>query len=190
MYSIAPSTDCVCFFTAIRQEGEKTSSCETFARSCAESCRRSLPGWCTHGNGTNHGTLFARRPGRRCWRRTHSREFRWDGAAEQRFYDALDTAFGVTATNRTGAGLNIVQFTGSPTTAYGNNFVVKGQIASPPNVLSSGHFTNGASQFIADDVDFVFAQPGRAAGLWIGSVGGGDCVSNPTIVEFLNVRPA
>ena len=27
----------------------------------------------------------------------------------------------------------------------------------------------------------------RAAGLWIGSVGGGDCVSNPTIVEFLNV---
>ena len=43
VYSIAPSTDCVCFFTAIRQEGEKTSSCETFARSCAESCRRSLP---------------------------------------------------------------------------------------------------------------------------------------------------
>lgn len=98
----------------------------------------------------------------------------------------LDATAGITAVNRAGFGLNIVQRTGAP---YGANFVTQGQIASPPNVLSSGHLTTGASPAIADDIDLIFGSPVRAAGLWIGSVGGGGsvtCENNPTRVEFLD----
>lgn len=97
----------------------------------------------------------------------------------------LDTVFGVTATNRTGAGLNIVQAAPNPAVP---NFVAVGQIASLPNVLSSGHFVATANPNIADDVDFDFAQPVRAAGLWIGSLGGGSgpCLDTPTFVQFLD----
>lgn len=95
--------------------------------------------------------------------------------------------FGLTIRNRDGHAINVVRNTPLPNgVPYGFNFVTAGQISSPPNVISSGYAVNTAFPFVTDNFNFEFDRPMRAAGLWIGSLGGGgnNCEITPTTVEF------
>jgi hypothetical protein len=102
-----------------------------------------------------------------------------DGKAELTTYQPK----GLTVRNRDGFGINIVENTKLP---YGDNFVTLGQINSPKNVVSSGFRVSGASGVIPDNLYFEFDKSMSAAGLWIGSLGGGGCEDAPTVVEFVD----
>jgi len=102
---------------------------------------------------------------------------------------ALDAyrGLGLDIRNRDGFGINVVQNTLQP---YGNNYVTEGQINSPPNVISSGFRTADAVGSASDNIDVQFTSSMRAAGLWIGSLGGGGCENFSTTVEFTDAAGA
>jgi hypothetical protein len=100
-----------------------------------------------------------------------------DGPATLTAYQSL----GLTIRNRDGFGINVVRNLQLP---YGLNFVSPGLINSAPNVISSGFKVNTAVGSVADNLDFDFSVTTRAAGVWIGSLGGGGCELTTTAVEF------
>ncbi len=88
---------------------------------------------------------------------------------------------GLTVRNRDGVGINVVRNLILP---YGLNFVTPGIMNSAPNAISSGFKTATAVPSLSDNFDFDFSVTTKAAGLWIGSLGGGGCELTATIVEF------
>jgi len=82
-------------------------------------------------------------------------------------------------------GLSIVALGGQPsnvvTVSDASGFAFVDNAASQEHVLSGSIGLGGAFSDVADDFDFVFDRPKRAAGLWIGNVDPGS-----TLVQFLD----
>lgn len=84
-------------------------------------------------------------------------------------------------------GLTIVARSGQPanlvTVDDAIGFAYVANAASQEQVLSGSIGLGGAFSDVADDFDFVFDRPKRAAGLWIGNVDPGS-----TVVQFLDAN--
>jgi len=78
--------------------------------------------------------------------------------------------------------INVVGKIGEP---YGANYITSAQLNSAPNGISNAFYRFTASPSVPDDLEFVFSQPTRAAGLYFGGLGGGGtALLNPTQVRF------
>ncbi len=84
-----------------------------------------------------------------------------------------DASQSLGGTEYAAAGLTIVSRAGQPVNVIPvpSGWAGIANASSPPNVVSSSLHPSGAFTDVADDLDFVFAQPVRAAGLWVGNVG-------------------
>jgi len=84
-------------------------------------------------------------------------------------------------------GLSIVARGGQPsnvvTVSDAVGFAFEANASSPEQVLSGSIGLGGSFTDVADDFDFVFDRPKRAAGLWVGNVDPGS-----TVVEFLDAN--
>jgi hypothetical protein len=91
-------------------------------------------------------------------------------------------ALGMTFVQLDGLGMNRV---GNTVPGWwGANFVTEACLNSAPNAVSSSIFTETANQW-SDRFEFRFDPPVRAAGAFIGNLGGGCCPDNGTVVEFV-----
>ena len=95
----------------------------------------------------------------------------------------------LTGTEYAGLGLSIVQRDGDPMrigSAGDGSFISTANVSSPTHVLSSSAipgFSSGYDGSRSENYDFIFANPIRAAGLWVGNLNPG---FNTVAVEFLD----